>query len=729
MAVRKPAPSTATSAKRRTRLGALTLLTLTASLGTSVVLNLLAARFDYRWDVTAGGDQRLADRTVRVLNTLTAPARVVIAADLREVDSRARDRVSDVLAEMRRRTRNLRYTIIDSGSPRGVEQYREIVGELVDAERPLLREQSASIELGASGAASLAAYLNDTLSPALIGAGEGVSAGTPEGQAAKRQIEQDAARARLLARDLAKAATDAADLLKARLGEIELPATDRAARALSTALGATVDQLDAMVKSLEAFLAGDASAGPARDQARPLVRAISERRDSCALLFDSMRRLKRPDVLRLVEVLRGNHAALVIGPEGQGVTAIDLDALYPSAEFVDASGAVRADLSRRAEELLATALINLSTPVRPVVVLTHAEARAFLGEVQIFEHLRQRLALRGIDLIEWPAALQTEPPALAHIDPDRTRPVVYLSLCPEASAPAGTRGELSGAQRADRLGSALNALITQGKPVLLSLAPSVLPTYGEADPIARVLDHFGLVAETGRPVLSDRVTAQGRQIETDRVLFAIDSAHPISGALRGVPTKLPWPIHVHEKPLADKARTQISWLFSIPADDRTWGETQWLRLRQTPRAQRSLLPDAPAFDEGRDARWPDGSATGKPQSWNVAAAVERYVIGAAPQRLVVVGSNDWFVDAVTQELVEADGRLVPANPGNLELFEASVYWLAGQDNLISQSPSARVASMVAPIDATRLIRLQYVLVLGLPLGVLALGGIYLLMRR
>ncbi|NUQ69106.1 MAG: hypothetical protein HUU18_12630, partial [Phycisphaerales bacterium] len=189
MAVRKPAPSTATSAKRRTRLGALTLLTLTASLGTSVVLNLLAARFDYRWDVTAGGDQRLADRTVRVLNTLTAPARVVIAADLREVDSRARDRVSDVLAEMRRRTRNLRYTIIDSGSPRGVEQYREIVGELVDAERPLLREQSASIELGASGAASLAAYLNDTLSPALIGAGEGVSAGTPEGQAAKRQIE------------------------------------------------------------------------------------------------------------------------------------------------------------------------------------------------------------------------------------------------------------------------------------------------------------------------------------------------------------------------------------------------------------------------------------------------------------------------------------------------------------------------------------------------------------
>ncbi len=84
---------------------------------------------------------------------------------------------------------------------------------------------------------------------------------------------------------------------------------------------------------------------------------------------------------------------------------------------------------------------------------------------------------------------------------------------------------------------------------------------------------------------------------------------------------------------------------------------------------------------------------------------------------------------MTQELVEADGRLVPANPGNLELFEASVYWLAGQDNLISQSPSARVASMVAPIDATRLIRLQYVLVLGLPLGVLALGGIYLLMRR
>jgi len=729
MAMKRHAPSHATGAKRRARMGTLTLLTLAAAIATSVVVNLLAARFDQRWDVTATGDQRLADRTLRVLDRLTKPARVVIAADMREVDHRSRERVSDVLSEMRRRNRNLLYTIIDSGSPRGIEQYREVVAELVNAERPLLREQGATIELGAAGAASLASYLNDTLSPALTGIGEAVSAGTAEGQQARRQFEQDAARARLLARDLAKAATDATDLLKTRLGEVDLPSTDRAARVLSTAMGASVDQLDVMVRGLLAFIASEASAGPARDAAAPLVRAMTERRDKCALLYDPLRRLKRADVLRLVEVLRGNNAALVIGPEGQGITAIDIGALYPSAEFVDATGAVRADLSRRAEELLATALINLASPVRPIVVLTHAESRAFLGEVAIFDQLRARLTLRGIDLVEWAAMVNSEPPTLVDINPDKNRPVVYVTLSPDASAPGGSRGELSGAQRADKLGSALGAIIAQGRPVLLSLAPSVLPTYGEADPVARVLDHYGLVAETGRPILADRVTAQGRSLETDRVLFANDAAHPISGALRGVPTKLPWPIHIHEKPLADKARTHVAWLFSIPADDRTWGETQWLRLRQTPRAQRPLLPDAPAYDEGRDARWPEGSTTGKPQAWTVAAAIERYVLGAPPQRLVVVGSNDWFVDTVTQELAEADGRLVPANPGNFELFEASVYWLAGQDELIAQSPSARVAAMVTPIEPQRLVRLQFVLVLGLPLGVLILGGIYLLLRR
>jgi hypothetical protein len=113
----------------------------------------------------------------------------------------------------------------------------------------------------------------------------------------------------------------------------------------------------------------------------------------------------------------------------------------------------------------------------------------------------------------------------------------------------------------------------------------------------------------------------------------------------------------------------------------------------------------------------------------VSAAVERTVSGVdRPQRLVVIGSNSWFTDQVMGEAASVDGRIVPANPGNLELMEASIYWLAGQDDAIAQSATARAVPLIRSLDPGMLSLLRWLAIAGLPGAVLALGVAWRLAR-
>jgi hypothetical protein len=219
-----------------------------------------------------------------------------------------------------------------------------------------------------------------------------------------------------------------------------------------------------------------------------------------------------------------------------------------------------------------------------------------------------------------------------------------------------------------------------------------------------------------------------RVIETDTVALAEESTGLLGGAIRGLPMLMPWAVPLYERPQDSKVRLSITHLYALPAGDSTWAESQWLRLWQVPENQRSLITDLPVFDKDRDSRWPEGRPSAKPQNWLLAAAAERAEVGAAPQRLVAVGANYWFFDRATQPQVFVEGRTGAAYPGNSELFESSVYWLAGQDELIAQSPSAQAFAIVQPMEQNVLSGLRITTILGVPLGVLALGALYRLVR-
>lgn len=719
-------PSTATA--RRARFASMAGVLFLAVSASLILLNILASRAPVRADVTATGEHKLSPRTIRVLQSLAGDCRIVIAAPFKSTDRAALERVRDVLAQFQRHSPRIKPAFIDTGSAAGVTQYTTFLRDLIAADGPALESQARTLRDACASLESLATDLETSLSASLLKARDALPPADPAKPAAgpREAFEQRAAAARIAARDLRRAAADAQTALANTIGDVPLPATDKATSLVSTALASVIDQLSTLAQELKAFSESDASPAAARDAAKSLAPATALRRDSAALLREQIARLSKPDVLRIAEALKSSTAVLIINsgagaattPGAAGLTAIDPAALFPASLALNQTGLAQADLRRRSEELLSTAVATLINPARPIVVFTHAEARAFLDKSPIFPQLLEHLRVRGIDAVEWPVVLNPDPPALASLDPERKRPVVYLSIAPNTSAAAGSSGEASGAERAAKLGQALDAIAQRGHAILLSINPSLLPSYGQADPTTAILPLFGLQADSGRPLMREVILAQGRAVQTDDLVRPPAGEHPILRAIASLPTYLTWPISIAPA-LTPPSGVTTTPLAAIADSPSVWAESQWLNVWQTPAEQRAYLRNPPTFDPTRDAR-------GGP--WTVAAAAERATADGKRQRLIAVGSNTWFIDQIAATQTVVDGRMINPYPGNLELFDASVYWLCGQDDLIAQTPAARAVPIVKDIPAPRLAALRWATTAGLPLLILLLGLIHRALR-
>jgi hypothetical protein len=703
----------------RLRFAAMTAILLIAATGSVVLLNLMAARTAVRFDVTATREHQLSPRTTSLLAGVKAPYEIVIAAPLRDpraVDPRAFQRVADVLDRFARSTDHLTVSLIDTGAPAGVAQYDALLARLAERDAPKIKRQMQSITAAATAADDLAAWL-DTLAKRLEAVPEAIPLDAPGAPSNRTYFEQRAGECRANARALRDLAARSRQILgpaSASDDEILIPDTTAAAETLRKPLADLGAGLGVIGENLRLFAEAEAMPAAARERVRPLVREVAQNRDRCALLSDSLERLERLDLLRVSSALQSASTALVIGPPEIGLTAIDFQSLFPAAAAIDATGGGRADLGRNAEELLATAVASLAHPIKPIVVLVHGQPRGYFDRQPFFRNMTQRLALRGIDVATWEAALNAEPPSLARLDPAGNRPVVYI--CFNADSPSGSGGQgNTGPERAMKLGAALRAVVDQGHPLLLSLYPSTLPTYGEPDPTTTFLRDFGLEADTARPLLRERIGAEGRRVDAVQMVRAAEANHPIAQAVRGLPTRFEWPIGLRTLENA----TGVTPLYTI--DDRsTWGESQWLGYLQVPIAQHHQVPNPPSAHPARD----DTSGP-----WVIAAAAERRVPGRAnPQRIVVVGSNTWFVDWILADVTEIDGRVAPTSPGNAELLEAAVYWLAGNDELIAQSPTARATPLISELSPALLQALRLAAIAGLPALVLLVGAAWRFLR-
>jgi len=364
-----------------------------------------------------------------------------------------------------------------------------------------------------------------------------------------------------------------------------------------------------------------------------------------------------------------------------------------------------------AERLVGGAIAAVSREDTPILLIAHAELVPGGGRLEPLRGLIRRLEARGIDTLLWNVLAREDPPSTVDLDPRGTRPVVCLALAPDTTEFGSGERAPSGADRASALADAAVALSEDGVGVLLSLGPSYLPTIGDADPLAEVADPFGVDVRGGRVVLSERVAAGGaRVIETTARARAV-GAHPIAEAVGGLPLRVGWAVPVRLRATETGVR---AWpLLEIEGGARAWTETQWLG------AWRARGRSSGGARVGGDVSFDPGSAGETRGPWTIAAAGERDEAGLErARRVVVVGAWRWADDALWAATAAVGGRAVRTNPGNIELIEASIEWLAGRDELIARSAVGPPIARVKRLSADEMGLIRWILLGGMPAGVL-----------
>lgn len=707
------------SARRRIVGGGVGLGLLALALGAAAVVAAVGDRYHTRIDITTTGEQRLAPRTLGILARASevGEVEIVVAADASALDRWARQSVRDVL-DLFSHSGRVRATEIDVGSATGQRAYADLVGRLVDRERAGLDAHAQGIRSASEAAASVADSLEGRVSAGLLAVRDTLTATDASVVAARAGLEQWAALARVGSRQLADAARKASDALED--GATLVPPLGDVEAALRGAMAQRAGELEALGAELDALAASKTGSSATRPAREGLADAVRGLRDSLARAGDSLDRLPRLDILRIAGALGSSEVALIIGPAGSGIAGIDIRSLYEPRIAAPDGSLMLGDVRTQAEELFAAGISTVLDPARPIIVLTHGERSSVLESAGFFVGIRERLAQRGIDLTEWIAGRDAEPPDLRTLNPDAVRPVVYVTLSPDSSASPRRQGDLAGPERAQALGRAVARLVERREALLVDVNPSVLPAYGEADPVVAPLAPLGIEVRTGSPLLRSVSSVRASALETELHLRPEEGDHPILGAVRNLPTELAWAIPITVS--TEEGAARVTALLVAPDDGSTWAETQWLRLWQTPGPQRGNLAEPPRYDEGIDGH--DGP-------WVVALAAERSDAraGSRAGRVVVVGSNSWFADPVAFNYQSTDGRVALAAPGNAELFEASVLWLAGQDELIGQSAGSRATPLVGPIDAGTLSMIRWGLVAGLPLLTLVVGVLWRLVAK
>ncbi|HRJ50524.1 MAG TPA: hypothetical protein PKU91_08320, partial [Phycisphaerales bacterium] len=275
-------------------------------------------------------------------------------------------------------------------------------------------------------------------------------------------------------------------------------------------------------------------------------------------------------------------------------------------------------------------------------------------------------------------------------------------------------------------------LFEQGERLLISVSPSIIPATGSDDPTVAFLRSLGVDCDSARPLVRERLTTAGRSVTTPIAASGTGGDHPIAGAIRGLPTFMAWPLRITLNEAAANAAGVEVWpliTHPAPAGETVWGESQWLPLWQIALENQASASNPPSRDD-RDAPLPV-----QPSDAALACAIERASpAGTGTQRLVVVGTHSygqygWLADPITHDQRVIDGRPVRTHPGNLELLDASIAYLAGLDALIAQSPEAGDSPTIRAIDPAALRTLRLTIAFGIPALVLLAGAASMLVRR
>lgn len=691
------------------------LVSITASL---VLLNLIAGRLNQRLDVTALGEHELSPRTERVLETLPGEFEVVLVgpwsdpATRPDLDPRIVQQVFDTFREVDLASERLRLVEIDTLSERGAGEFQLLLSRLVGRDEAELRSQNRELEAAWVRLGELIAEVGE-----LEQTFGDIAALAGEAGELRTQLVAIGGMTRRLHDQLSAQHAEARQRLDTPLAGGDVPELDRALVALQAASTRLLRELDGFAPALRTIAEAPSTPGAVGDRLRTLSERIRGQRDAAARLRDGLAQVQTPDAIRVARALAGASAMLIVGPPGVGVTALPLDVPFRSPAA--GAGAAQADVRRHAESVLVRSLASLTTPTTPIVVFAHGSGQANLLETGAIAQLQARLESLGMDVLEWAAVVQPDPPSTFELDPGRKRPVVFVAIPTDETVAIGDSPELAGPNRARALAAALTRVRDRGDAVLLTLNPSPSGSWGGDDPMAGVAEPFGLRPKTPLTLLRSAASAEGRVVQAALSAEPAAGGHALASAVGSLPIGVRWGVPI------ERAEEPASGLHAAPllriGGDSVWAESEWLGLWGA--RNEALAWRGPATPS------PDASLDEVRGPWHIAWAAERASpSGSGRQRLVAIGASGWFFDAITQQSVSEGGRQVRTHAGNEQLFESAIYWLCGQDDLVAPGPTAREIARIRQISPGQRSAIAWGLIAGLPLGVLLLGLLWRLAR-
>ncbi len=675
---------------------------------------LMTTRAHARFDVTATRQHELSPRTKQLVDRLDRGMNLVVAADLSTIDRATRQRTLDVLEQFASASKRLKVSLIDTSNEKGQETYSGVLAGLAQRDKPVIDAAGAAIESAAARSARLASGL-DSIQQTLLNLKNQQIAGS--GTLLNDQyLSTQAAVLRVALQDLRTAATNAKAYLAAPDPLLPVPAIDKARAELAKPVSAAAAALNALADAFDSLAKDPGAKESDKAAASALLPALREQRNSAGSLSADVGSIEVPRVLKIARALQLRRAALLIDEDAQpgagvGVTAIDADALL-------AVGGQGVDLRARTEDLVAGAIATMTSGVRPVVCIVHgAPTRLAAADWPMLQRVRQQMSIRGIELVEWPVALERDLPAQVAVDTP-ARPVVFVTI----TAQGGKEGSQGVAAGIASFAKALDGLVTSGRNVLLSVNLSQVPASGSPDPLTECLKPLGIEVDSGRPLLQlDKVETRTVAVPRQDIIDP-RAAHPISGAVSGLRLRMQWPVTISAVNPAAGVRAEP--IVSVPADGTRWAESEWQEFYRTVgqlKGDYTRISNPPAKDSPRDG-------AGAESGWVLAMAVERASREQARQRIVVVGANGWFLDDITGLNAEFDGRSAPLFPGNLQLLESSVHWLAGQDDQILRGAVATSGATIPAMSDAQQAWLRWLLVAIMPAMALAAGVAYRSLR-
>ena len=715
-----PAPAPAENVlSRRTRFAVMASITLAALLASALFANIIGEHRSHRIDLTSTREHTLAPRTLRVLAQVDEPIEIVVSTNVQATDARSMQRVRDVLSQFERSSDQLTVTILDTGSTTALADFERVVDLLASTRLDEISAHRTGLMRASEGLRTLAGEL-PTLAEQLVILAQATSL------ADASNINTQALVIAEIATTCARAADEVDQALVHAIAGVNLPATDVALAAASEPFQNAIATAGAVEQYARELAARARDATNEEDRAvftlaDELADAAQGAHDAGATAFDVLARLGPLEPLQIARAMQVTPAVLIIGK--RGTTAINLESLFPAfASPNDTAG--RAQVRFVGEELVTTAISTLLLNTPPIVVIVHAERERLFDDVGRLVNpdaaglasVIDRLRLRRMDVAEWAVALDSARPMLTDLNPTGARPVIWFV----PGAP--TRLNLDRAQglaergtRVGRLADAIATLTEARAPMLLAIEPSELPAAGQPDVlIAPLTEAFGVSIATGAPLI-ERIAMPGAVGFSAYHAPAPTGDSPIADALRNLPLVMQWPMRIAV--LNEVEDVTVTPVLEVVDNDAVWGEAQWLAYRYANERQ-PLRPFAPRTAITQDAEQDDLRGP-----WTVAATIERRGSTATSeqtQRAVIVAAPSWY-EPMYEHAVELEGRRVALYPGNRELMDASIWWLAQLDELIAPASTTLNTPRIAQLEPGRLTTLRWALIAGLPVLTLLMG--------